>query len=74
MTELTGITHHTAELDGIKQHWVSAGQGPPVYLLHGFPETWYGLAEADSRTGRAVHRDRTGPSRLRRHGQAGVRL
>ncbi|MDW6057372.1 hypothetical protein SAZ11_03950 [Streptomyces sp. FXJ1.4098] len=36
-TELTGITHHTAELNGIKQHWVSAGQGPPVYLLHGFP-------------------------------------
>ncbi|MFG2884590.1 alpha/beta fold hydrolase [Streptomyces sp. NPDC048297] len=42
MTALTGITHHTAELNGIKQHWVSAGQGPPVYLLHGFPETWYG--------------------------------
>jgi pimeloyl-ACP methyl ester carboxylesterase len=42
MPELTDITHHTAEPNGIKQHWVSAGQGPPVYLLHGFPETWYG--------------------------------
>ncbi|MFE6867285.1 alpha/beta fold hydrolase [Kitasatospora sp. NPDC057692] len=42
MSEPTGITHHTAELNGIRQHWVSAGEGPPVYLLHGFPETWYG--------------------------------
>ncbi|MFL6416349.1 MAG: alpha/beta fold hydrolase [Bryobacteraceae bacterium] len=22
-------------------HWVEAGHGPPVFLLHGFPETWY---------------------------------
>jgi pimeloyl-ACP methyl ester carboxylesterase len=35
------VTHHTARLNGITQHWVSAGDGPPVYLLHGFPETWY---------------------------------
>ncbi|WP_026218209.1 alpha/beta fold hydrolase [Embleya scabrispora] len=26
----------------MNRHWVTAGQGPPVYLLHGFPETWYG--------------------------------
>ncbi|MCE7011987.1 alpha/beta hydrolase [Kibdelosporangium philippinense] len=36
------ITHHTAVLNGIRQHWVSAGAGPPVYLLHGFPEMWFG--------------------------------
>ncbi|WP_327239521.1 alpha/beta hydrolase [Streptomyces sp. NBC_01318] len=42
MADLTGMTHRTAVLNGIKQHWVSAGQGPPVYLLHGFPETWCG--------------------------------
>jgi pimeloyl-ACP methyl ester carboxylesterase len=35
------VTHHTARLNEITQHWVSAGDGPPVYLLHGFPETWY---------------------------------
>ncbi|MEV4343591.1 alpha/beta hydrolase [Actinoplanes sp. NPDC049596] len=35
------VQHHTANLNGIRQHWVSAGDGPPVYLLHGFPETWY---------------------------------
>jgi haloacetate dehalogenase len=40
--EPAGITHHTARLNGITLHWVSAGSGPPVYLLHGFPETWFG--------------------------------
>jgi len=35
------VDHHTAQLNGIKIHWVTAGSGPPVYLLHGFPETWF---------------------------------
>lgn len=39
--EPAGVTHHTARLNGIRQHWISAGSGPPVYLLHGFPETWF---------------------------------
>lgn len=42
MSDLMEVTHHTAIVNGIKQHWVSAGDGPPVYLLHGFPETWFG--------------------------------
>lgn len=25
----------------MKMHYVDAGGGPPVILLHGFPETWY---------------------------------
>jgi haloacetate dehalogenase len=36
------VDHHTARLNGIQQHWVTAGDGPVVYLLHGFPETWFG--------------------------------
>jgi pimeloyl-ACP methyl ester carboxylesterase len=35
------IRHHTAEVNGIRMHYVEAGQGPPLLLLHGFPETWY---------------------------------
>lgn len=35
------VEHHAAKLNGIKQHWVTAGEGPPVYLLHGFPEFWF---------------------------------
>jgi pimeloyl-ACP methyl ester carboxylesterase len=34
-------THHTADVNGIRMHYVLAGQGPPVVLLHGFPETWF---------------------------------
>jgi haloacetate dehalogenase len=36
------VTHHTVRLNGIQQHYVTTGDGPPVYLLHGFPETWFG--------------------------------
>ncbi|MGH9023356.1 MAG: alpha/beta fold hydrolase, partial [Acidimicrobiia bacterium] len=35
------MTHHTTSVNGIKVHYVRAGEGPPVLLLHGFPETWY---------------------------------
>lgn len=33
--------HREARLDGIRLHWVEAGRGPLVVLLHGFPEFWY---------------------------------
>lgn len=35
------LAHHTGQINGIDLHWVTAGGGPPVYLLHGFPEFWY---------------------------------
>lgn len=33
-------THHEAELNGVRLHWVEAGAGPVVLLLHGFPDFW----------------------------------
>ncbi len=27
--------------DGAELHFVTGGSGPPVFLLHGFPNTWY---------------------------------
>ncbi|HEY7961153.1 MAG TPA: alpha/beta hydrolase [Solirubrobacteraceae bacterium] len=37
------VTHGEATVDGgVRLHYVEAGQGPLVVLLHGFPEFWYG--------------------------------
>lgn len=33
-------THRFAQLDGIQLHYVEAGAGPLVVLLHGFPDFW----------------------------------
>lgn len=33
--------HRFADLDGLRLHYVEAGSGPLVVLLHGFPEFWY---------------------------------
>ena len=35
------LTHHRLTANGIGQHCVTAGSGPAVVLLHGFPEFWY---------------------------------
>lgn len=34
-------THRFAHVNGVRLHYVEAGDGPPVLLLHGFPEFWY---------------------------------
>ena len=33
--------HRRVRGDGVELHCVEAGEGPPVVLLHGFPEFWY---------------------------------
>ena len=35
------FTHHYARLSGLVMHYVSAGSGFPVVLLHGWPQTWF---------------------------------
>ena len=38
-------THHKTTVNGIQLHYVISGegngQGDPIVLLHGFPQTWY---------------------------------
>src|ERR1700759_966349 len=41
MTNTIDLTHHTVTANGIRQHYVEAGEGAPVVLPHGFPETHY---------------------------------
>ena len=35
------FSHNTVSVNGIQMHYVIGGQGDPVVLLHGWPETWY---------------------------------
>lgn len=41
MVDISALTHRVAQLNGIRLHWVEAGEGPLVLLVHGFPESWY---------------------------------
>jgi pimeloyl-ACP methyl ester carboxylesterase len=34
--------HEFADVDGVRMHYVTGGEGTPVVLLHGWPQTWYG--------------------------------
>lgn len=38
---MSELEHHRADLDGVDLHYVMAGQGPPLVLLHGWPQSWY---------------------------------
>lgn len=35
------LQHHHERIGDVRLHWVQAGTGPLVVLLHGFPEFWY---------------------------------
>ena len=39
--EATGLRDGYAELGDVRLHYVEAGDGPLVVLLHGFPEFWF---------------------------------
>ena len=41
--EIDNVTfsHHTAAVNGIQLHYVMGGEGDPVVLLHGYPQSWY---------------------------------
>jgi len=35
------LKHEYAEVNGVRLHYVTAGNGPLIIFLHGFPEFWY---------------------------------
>lgn len=41
MTDDAIFRHDYAEIGEVMLHYVTAGRGPPVVLLHGWPQTWY---------------------------------
>ncbi len=40
-----GASSRFTTVNGIRMHYVIAGSGPAVLLLHGWPQTWYAWAE-----------------------------
>jgi pimeloyl-ACP methyl ester carboxylesterase len=38
---IDAVSHHYAIANGVNLHYVQAGQGDPVVLLAGWPQTWY---------------------------------
>lgn len=38
---VVGAVSKTADVNGIRMHYVEMGEGPLVLLCHGFPESWY---------------------------------
>lgn len=41
VVELAGARHRFTSAAGVRWHWVEAGSGDPVVLLHGMPGTWH---------------------------------
>jgi pimeloyl-ACP methyl ester carboxylesterase len=40
-TTLDGFCHRMLRVGGVNIHAVIGGDGPPLVLLHGFPQTWW---------------------------------
>jgi epoxide hydrolase 4 len=38
---LAGLRHEYVRVNGIRMHYATAGDGPLVLMLHGFPDFWY---------------------------------
>ena len=38
---MTKVSDHYADSNGVKIHYVKAGQGPLIVFIHGFPDFWY---------------------------------
>lgn len=39
--KLPGFSNHYETVNGVKLHYVTGGKGQPLFLLPGWPETWY---------------------------------
>jgi Rrf2 family protein len=41
MSLSTAFEHHTAQVGDVTIHYVRMGNGAPLVLLHGWPQTWF---------------------------------
>ena len=35
------VAHHYADVGDVLLHYVTAGDGFPVVMIHGYPQTWW---------------------------------
>jgi len=45
MPEVADVTHRYVETGRLGVHVAEAGSGPPLLLLHGWPQHWYAWRE-----------------------------
>jgi pimeloyl-ACP methyl ester carboxylesterase len=38
---VAGVTHRTVTVNGVRLHLAEAGEGPPLLLVHGWPQHWW---------------------------------
>jgi ribosomal protein L7/L12 len=50
------VTHRYAQVNGLRYHYVEAGEGPVLLLLHGFPESWWSWRHQIETLAAAGHR------------------
>lgn len=58
-----GLAHHHRQINGLRLHFVEQGSGPPVLLLHGFPEScgaWHAVMARLGAQFRAIALDTRG--------------
>lgn len=63
MSALDGFASHLCDVDGVRVHAAVGGSGPPVLLLHGYPQThlmWHRVAPALARDHTVVAADLRG--------------
>jgi pimeloyl-ACP methyl ester carboxylesterase len=41
LPHVAGMTHRTVDVGGVGIHIAEAGSGPPILLLHGWPQHWF---------------------------------
>ena len=71
---MTGMDHRTVRANGIRINLWAGGQGPPVLLLHGYPQTGQMWRKVAPKLLEQLHRGVPGLARLRRFRQAARRL
>ena len=76
MPQVEGVSHRDVHARGLRFHVAEAGpaDGPPVVLLHGWPQHWFMWRDVIPASRRRPSRDRARPARARLERRAEVRL